>query len=63
MVNTTHIGNIKDFTKVIDIDKWNLVGNGHDPSKYVLNGIAQLKSRSLWNEDERKKHLLSSKVR
>ena len=42
---------------------WDIVENGYELPKIIVDNIAQLKVKSLWNEEERKKHLLPSKVK
>ena len=54
---------MKDFIEATDIDIWDVVENGYDPPRYVLEGILELKLKNLWNKDNRKKHFLASKVK
>ena len=51
------------FIKSMDIGMWDLVEYGYDLPKHVLDKVLLPKSRSLWNKDKRKKHLLTFKVR
>ena len=37
----------KDFIKVANIDMWELVEDGYNPSETLINGIAQPKPKSL----------------
>ena len=62
---TTLIGDkkMKDFIEAIDIDMWDIVENGYELPKILVDGIVQLKVKSLWTKEERKKHLLASKVK
>ena len=53
---------MKDFTKATDIDIWDVVEHGYELLKILIDGVAQPKVKSLWTEEERKKHLLASKV-
>ena len=62
---TTPIGNkkMKDFIEATDIDMWDIVENGYELPKTLVDRIVQPKVKSLWTKEERKKHLLTSKVK
>ena len=54
---------MRDFIEASDIDMWELVENGYNPPSRIENGISIFKPRSEWTDDEKKKHLLASKVK
>ena len=47
----------------LDIDMWDIVENDYELPKILIDGIVQPKVKSLWIEEERKKHLLAFKVK
>ena len=54
---------MRDFIEASDTDMWELVENGYNPPSKIEEGISILKPRSEWTEEEKKKHLLASKVK
>ena len=54
---------MKDFIEVRDVDMWDLVKNGYEPSMTMISSIPQTKPKSLWTNDEKSKHLLTLKVK
>ena len=54
---------MKDFIEDLYIDIWDVVDNGYELLKILIDGIFQPKVKSFWIEKERKKHLLASKVK
>ena len=54
---------MRDFIRDSNIDMQDLVENGHNPPNIIENDISILKPRSEWTEEEKKKHLLTSKVK
>ena len=53
---------MKDFLKASNIDLWDIVKNGYNPFSRIEDGIIILKLRSSWIENEKKRHLLTSKL-
>ena len=52
---------MKDFIEVMDIDMCDIIENGYEVPKILINGIYQPKVKSFWIEEKRKKHLLTYK--
>ena len=53
---------MKNFIKTIEIDAWNIVENGYELPKILIDSVFQLMVKSLWTE-ERIKHLLAFKAK
>ena len=53
---------MKDFIEAIDIDMWDIVELEYEVPKIMPDRIFQPKSKSLQKKEEKKKHLLASKV-
>ena len=54
---------MKDFVEATYIDMWDIVENGYELPKIYIDDIAQLRLKFLQTEEEKKKHLLASKVK
>ena len=54
---------MKDFVEATDINMWDIVENGYELPKILIDDVTQLKVKSFWIEEERKKHLLAFKVK
>ena len=53
---------MKDFIEAIDIGIWDIVDFGYEFPKIMIDRCFEPKVKSLCIEEERKKHLLASKV-
>ena len=54
---------IGDFIKVTNIDMWDIIEIGYKLLKILIDVVYQPKVKSLWIEKEKKKYLLTSKVK
>ena len=54
---------MKDFIEATNIDMWDIVENGYELFKILIDGLFKPMVKSLWTEEERKKHFLASKVK
>ena len=54
---------MKDFIEAIDIDIWDIIENGYEIPKILIEGAYQPKVKSLWTKEERKRYLQNSKAK
>ena len=53
---------MKDIIEAIYVDMWYIVKSSYEPHIILVNGVSQAKIKS-WIDEEKKKHLLSSKFK
>ena len=54
---------MKDLLEAYDINLWDIIECGYNPPSRIEDRIILLKLRSSWMEDEKKRHLLTSKAK
>ena len=54
---------MKDFIETIDTDIQDIVENGYELSKILIDNAYKPKVRFLWFEEEWKRHILTFKVK
>ena len=54
---------VRDFTGATDINMWDIIKSGYKFLKILIDGVYQPKMKSLWIEEEWKRHLLAFTIK